>query len=107
MKDISVKQLKTRLDAGEDITIIDIREDWEVGQGMLAQAIHIPMNDVPDAIDQIPQDKPVVIMCRTGNRSQQVIQWLEIEEDYENLLNLAGGIDSWANEIDPAFKGKY
>lgn len=104
MKDITAKQLKSRLDAGEDITIIDVREDWEVAQGKLAQAIHIPMNDIPDSLDQVPRDKPVVIMCRSGNRSDQVIQWLEIEEDYDNLMNLVGGIIDWSRDVDPSIK---
>ena len=50
MKDITPKQLKSRLDAGETIDIIDVREDWEVAQGMIANAIHIPMDDIPDAV---------------------------------------------------------
>jgi sulfur-carrier protein adenylyltransferase/sulfurtransferase len=104
MKDITAKQLKSRLDAGEDIIVIDVREDWEVAQGKLDQAVHIPMDNIPDSIDQIPQDKPVVIMCHTGRRSEQVILWLEAEEDYENLHNLVGGINAWADEFNPSLK---
>src|SRR5688572_9143098 len=102
MKDITAKQLKARLDAGEDITIIDVREDWEVAQSKLTQAIHIPMNDVPDQVDQIPKDKPLVIMCHTGRRSEQVALWLESNEDYEDVLNLVGGIESWSVDVDPS-----
>ena len=101
MKDITPKQLKSRLDAGEAIDIIDVREDWEVAQGMLANAIHIPMDDIPDAVDQISKDKPVVIMCHTGRRSEQVAMWMDTE-GFDNVLNLVGGIDQWSREIDPS-----
>ena len=101
MKDITPKQLKSRLDAGEAIDIIDVREAWEVAQGMLANAIHIPMDDIPDAVDQISKDKPVVIMCHTGRRSEQVAMWMDTE-GFDNVLNLVGGIDQWSREIDPS-----
>jgi rhodanese-related sulfurtransferase len=89
------------LDAGEDIEIIDIREDWEVQNGMLAEAVHIPMNDIPDALDDIPMDKPVVLMCHLGSRSSQVADWMEAQ-GYENLYSLAGGIERWAKDVDPS-----
>jgi rhodanese-related sulfurtransferase len=101
MKDITPKQLKSRLDAGEAIDIIDVREDWEVAQGMLANAIHIPMDNIPDAVDQISREKPVVVMCHTGRRSEQVALWMDTE-GFDNVLNLVGGIDQWSREIDPS-----
>jgi len=101
MKDITPKQLKSRLEAGEAIDIIDVREDWEVAQGMLANAIHIPMDDIPDAVDQISREKPVVVMCHTGRRSEQVALWMDTE-GFDNVLNLVGGIDQWSREIDPS-----
>ena len=101
MQDITPKQLKSRLDAGEAIDIIDVREDWEVAQGMLANAVHIPMDDIPDAVDQISREKPVVVMCHTGRRSEQVAMWMDTE-GFDNILNLVGGIDQWSREIDPS-----
>src|SRR5689334_9876477 len=104
MRDISAKDLKTRLDAGENIDIIDVREDWEVQIGTLPNAIHIPMDDIPDSVDKISKDKPVVIMCHTGRRSEQVVMWLE-SEDFENLYNLVGGIAAWKADVDPSIPG--
>jgi len=104
MKDIAPKDLKARLDAGEDMDIIDVREDWEVQIGTLPNVIHIPMNDIPDAVDRISKDKPVVIYCHTGVRSEQVALWLE-SEDYENILNLVGGIAGWKRDVDPSIPG--
>jgi rhodanese-related sulfurtransferase len=104
MQDITPKELKARLDAGEDIDIIDVREDWEVAKGMLAEAVHIPMNDIPDMLDQIPTDKPVVIMCHLGSRSSQVVAFLEAQ-GYENLMSLDGGIARWSKDVDPSIPG--
>ena len=104
MRDISAKDLKARLDAGEDIDIIDVREDWEVNIGTLPSAIHIPMNDIPDSVDTIAKEKPVVIMCHTGVRSEQVVLWLE-SEDFDNVLNLVGGIAAWKRDVDPSIPG--
>ncbi len=95
---ITPKEVKARLDAGEDIKIIDIREDWELAQMSLDIAEHIPMYDVPDSLDRIPMDKPVVIMCNSGNRSEQVVVWMQAE-GYDNLYNLVGGIQGWMREV--------
>lgn len=101
VREITPKALKARLDSGEDIPIIDIREVWELHQSRLAEAIHIPMNDIPDSLDQIPIDKPVVLMCHLGQRSAFVVDWM-IGQGYDNLYSLAGGIDAWAEEVDPS-----
>jgi rhodanese-related sulfurtransferase len=101
VQEITPKALKARLDAGEIIPIIDIRESWELQQSRLDEAIHIPMNDIPDSLDQIPTDKPVVIMCHLGQRSAMVVDWM-IGQGYDNLYSLEGGIDAWADEVDPS-----
>ena len=104
--EISPKELKSKLDAGENITVIDVREAWELEKGKLAGIVHIPMNDVPNEMDRIPMDTPVVIMCKSGNRSSQVTDWL-IGQGYDNVLNLTGGITRWAKEIDPSLPTTY
>ncbi len=99
IREITPKELKTRLDAGEDIDIVDVREDWELLQSNLDRAIHIPMNDVPEALDRISRDKPVVIMCHLGQRSAQVVRWMQAQ-GYDNVYSLSGGIDRWAHDVD-------
>jgi rhodanese-related sulfurtransferase len=101
VKEISPKDLKARLDAGEDIDIIDVREAWELRQSHLDKARHIPMNDIPDSLDTITHDKPVVIMCHVGGRSYQVVAWMETQ-GYDNLYSLDGGIDGWIHDVDPS-----
>ena len=99
IKNITPKELKARLDAGEALQVIDVREYWEVNLGTLENALHIPMNDIPYQLDDIPQDKPVVFMCHTGVRSANVTEWVQ-QQGYTNALNLVGGIDQWSRDID-------
>ena len=101
INDIMPKDLKARLDAGEALQIIDVREYWEVNLGTIEGAIHIPMNDIPYSLDEIPDDKPVIFMCHTGVRSAQVTEWVK-RQGRENVLNLVGGIERWSREIDPS-----
>ncbi len=101
VREITPKELKVRLDAGEAIDIIDIREAWELHQSRLAGAMHIPMNDIPASLDRIPRDKPIVLMCHMGSRSAMVANWMQ-KQGYDNVYSLAGGIDRWAEEVDPS-----
>jgi sulfur-carrier protein adenylyltransferase/sulfurtransferase len=101
MKDITPKDLKARLDAGEDIDILDVREGWEVNIVALPNNKNIPMNDIPDEVENIAKDKPVVVMCHTGRRSEEVAYFLETE-GFENILNLVGGIAAWKRDVDPS-----
>lgn len=103
VKKITAKALKAQLDAGEAIRVIDVREDYEVAVGALPFAEHIPMNDVPDRMDDIPKTGTVVIMCKVGGRSERVVEFLN-SMGYDNLMNLDGGIMRWAAEIDPTIK---
>ncbi|MBX3084434.1 MAG: rhodanese-like domain-containing protein [Anaerolineae bacterium] len=104
--EISPKDLKARLDAGETIAVIDVREDWEVARGMIDGATHIVMNDIPDSLDQIPKDQPVVFVCKSGRRSEQVTDWVAAQ-GYPNVLNMSGGVMRWTQEVDPSFPGRY
>lgn len=75
--------------------LIDVRTEAEVAQGMIDGAVHIPLHLLPLRAADIPQDKPVVIYCRTGARSSQACAFMAAQ-GYNNLHNLAGGIQSWA-----------
>lgn len=100
-REITPRDVKARLDAGERITLIDVREAWEVRRSQLKGAIHIPMNDIPDSLDRIPKEGMVVFVCHHGGRSMQVAQWLAFQ-GFQNLYNLAGGIERWSMEVDPS-----
>ena len=99
MKEISVAELKAKMDAKEDFQLIDIREQHEIDIAEIGGE-HIPMNDVMTSLDKISKEKPVIIHCRSGQRSGAVVQALESQMGFSNLYNLAGGILAWSDEID-------
>lgn len=95
---ITVKQLKERMDVGENIFLLDVREPHEAEISSIG-ALLIPKNVVRQRLNEIPQDVPVIVHCRTGVRSAEVVRWLE-DEGYHNAVNLAGGINAWAKHVD-------
>jgi rhodanese-related sulfurtransferase len=99
MKSITPTALKQRLDSGEEIQIIDIREEHERAICHI-DGEHMPMSEVLANVDSIRRDIPVVIHCRSGKRSEAVIHTLEQKFGFTNLYNLEGGILLWADEVD-------
>jgi molybdopterin/thiamine biosynthesis adenylyltransferase/rhodanese-related sulfurtransferase len=100
MKEVTVQELKEMIDSGADFQLIDVREPHEFDICNL-QGELIPQADVPHSVDRISKDKKVVIHCRSGARSGNMVQWLEKNHGFTNLYNLKGGILAWAREIDP------
>ena len=101
---LSVKELKQRLDAGEDVFILDVREPYEYQIANIGGTL-IPQNDVPQRLSEIDREREVVVQCRSGARSQRVAEFLK-QAGYAKVANLAGGILAWSDEIDPAVR-KY
>ena len=101
---MSVRELKQRLDQGTAPVIIDVREPHEYQICNLGARL-IPMNAVPARLNEIPRDQEVVIQCKSGGRSQMVADFL-VKSGYTKVSNLAGGILAWATEIDPTLQ-KY
>lgn len=99
LKELTPKQVQQRLRDGLPLTIIDVREAWELAICRLEGALHIPMDDIPDALERIPREGEVVIMCHSGMRSAQVAFWLTMQ-GFTNVYNMAGGIDRWSVEVD-------
>lgn len=99
MKTISVKELKAKIDAKENIQIIDVREPYEAEICTIGGEL-IPMGEVIDNANKIKKDIPVIVHCRSGKRSAAVINALESQLGYTNLINLEGGILAWADEVD-------
>ncbi|MGE0826300.1 MAG: rhodanese-like domain-containing protein [Candidatus Binatia bacterium] len=98
--EISVQQLKTRLDAGDEVVLLDVREPEEVALVRLPGAIHIPMGEVPGRLHELDPDKEIVVYCHHGVRSLRVANFLA-QRDFTQVTSLAGGIDAWAIEIEP------
>jgi sulfur-carrier protein adenylyltransferase/sulfurtransferase len=95
---ITVLELKQRLDAGDNLMILDVREPFEYQIANIGGTL-IPMNEVPQRLAEIDRDREIVVQCRSGGRSQRVAQFLAAQ-GYPNVKNLAGGILAWADQID-------
>lgn len=99
MKEVTVQELKELIDNKADFQLIDVREPHEFDICNLSGEL-IPQGDIPASVDKISKDKQVVIHCRSGARSGNMVQWLEKNHGFTNLYNLKGGILGWAKEID-------
>ncbi|HEX4888633.1 MAG TPA: rhodanese-like domain-containing protein [Luteibaculaceae bacterium] len=100
MKEISVLELRKMMDEKAAFQLIDVREPYEVEICEIG-GVNIPMAELPGQLDQIRKDVPVIIHCRSGARSANMINYLEATFGYSNLYNLKGGILEYAREIDP------
>jgi rhodanese-related sulfurtransferase len=94
MLSITPPELQKKLEAKEDIVLIDVREPFEHEDFNIGGAL-IPMNTIFEQIEKIPTNKTVVLYCVKGIRSTIAIQRLEEKYGYTNLINLSGGIDAW------------
>ena len=100
--EITAEQFKQLRDAKSAITLVDVREPWEVETAKIAGAKLIPMGEVKSrAHQELDPDQHIVVMCHHGVRSMNVTAWLR-QEGFEKAQSLAGGIDRWAREIDPS-----
>lgn len=103
MKSITVQDLKAKREAGEPHQLIDVRESHEC-EICTIDGDHIPMGEIMTRTDEIKKDCPVIIHCRSGQRSMAVVNALETNFGFENLYNLDGGILAWAEEIDQSLE---
>ncbi len=99
--DQTVREIKARLDSGEPLTMLDVREPYELAISHLERTVNIPYSQLPARWTEIPRDRPVVVFCHTGVRSANLIEQLR-GQGYTNLINMTGGIDAWSREIDPS-----
>lgn len=98
---IIVEDVKSALDHGEKLALIDVREPWEFETARIAGAKLIPMGEVPSrAHQELDPDDHIVVYCHHGVRSLNVVNWLR-EQGFENAQSMSGGIDRWARVVDP------
>ena len=96
---MSPEELKSRIDKKEEFILLDIREHDEVAICQIANSIHIPMMEIPNYLNQLPHDKPIVLYCHLGIRSASTIRYM-MDKNFDNLINLDGGIENWAITVD-------
>ena len=102
MPEISATELKQRLDNGEDIQIIDVREANEVAIATIPNTIHIPLGQILNRMSEIDSTRETVVHCKMGGRSARAIMGLKQSGFTGNLINLKGGITAWSNDVDPS-----
>jgi sulfur-carrier protein adenylyltransferase/sulfurtransferase len=97
---ISVQELKRRMDAGESIQLIDVREPFEFEIARIAAAKLIPLGEIAGRADELQHEQVIVVHCHSGRRSAQAVRLLK-QRGFANAYNLEGGIDAWSDLIDP------
>ncbi|HEV7842502.1 MAG TPA: rhodanese-like domain-containing protein [Pyrinomonadaceae bacterium] len=101
MTEITATELKERLDRGDSIQIIDVREPNEYEVARIPDSRLIPLKDVLNRMDEIDPERETVVHCKGGGRSARAIEALRRAGFQGKLLNLKGGITAWSNEVDP------
>ena len=99
--EISVKEVKRLRSEGKQLRLLDIREEWERNLVTIDGSLFIPMDQLSLRIEDLNKGDKTVVFCHTGIRSAAVTAYL-IGQGFEDVINMAGGIDAWAREIDPS-----
>jgi adenylyltransferase/sulfurtransferase len=100
--EITATELKQRIDNGDDIQIIDVREQVEFDVARIPNSKLIPLGQILNRIDEIDQTRDTVVHCKGGGRSARAIEVLKRAGFTGSLTNLHGGIMAWSNEVDPS-----
>jgi adenylyltransferase/sulfurtransferase len=100
MKEVTAAELKAMMDRNEKFQLIDVREQYEHEYANIKGEL-IPMGSILSQHERIEKDKPVIVYCRSGNRSAVIIHEMERRFGFTNLYNLKGGIIAWSDEVDP------
>jgi adenylyltransferase/sulfurtransferase len=100
MQEISATELKQRLDAGDDIQIVDVRQPDEYAVAKIEGAVLIPLGEVVARMDEIDPTRETVVQCKGGVRSAKAIEALTAAGFSGTLINLRGGITAWSDEVD-------
>jgi rhodanese-related sulfurtransferase len=99
IREITPTELQELFDGDNPPSLIDVREEGEAAICAIGGSTLIPMNSLPQRLQEIPRDRPVVLYCHAGMRSMMVGEWLS-QQGFD-ALSLAGGIDRWAREVEP------
>jgi adenylyltransferase/sulfurtransferase len=102
MEEITATELKERLDRGDNLQIIDVREPNEYETARLEGSKLIPLGQITSHMDEIDTTRETVVHCKLGGRSAKAIEALTHAGFTGRLLNLKGGITAWSNDVDPS-----
>jgi len=96
--EITPTEYVARRDRGDALTLLDVREDWELGVASVPGIVHIPMGQVADRLSELDRNKEIAVLCRSGRRSLEVAKFLQ--QNGFRAVNVAGGILAWSRELD-------
>src|ERR1700751_818821 len=98
--EITAEEVKGKLDAGENFTLLDVREPWEFETAKISSAKLMPMGEVPSrAHQELDPEDHIVVVCHHGVRSMNVTAWLR-QQGFEKAQSLRGCIDAWSRRVD-------
>jgi rhodanese-related sulfurtransferase len=107
VSELSAVEVERRLRSGSGpILLLDVREPYERTLATIEPSVHLPMQEVPDRLAELPRDRPIIVYCHSGVRSAMVAGYLE-QNGFSDVSNLAGGIDAWSREVDPGVPRYY
>jgi len=99
MADMTVEELKQRLDRGDDLYVLDVREPNEYQTANIGGHL-IPLNDLPKRMGELDPNREIVVHCKLGGRSAKAVDFLR-QSGFSKVHNLVGGINAWSERIDP------
>ncbi len=100
-RSITVQELRRWRDENREFALLDVREPWELEICRFSDAHAIPLYDLTGRVSELKGSGPLVVICHHGIRSQQAVAWLRAN-GVVRAINLSGGLDAWAREIDPS-----
>ena len=101
VEEITATELKNRIDAGEDVQIIDVRQPEEYAFAKIEGAKLIPLGELPSRLNELDPTREVIFQCKSGVRSARAVEFVQ-QSGYQGIAkNLRGGITAWSNEVDP------
>ena len=103
--EITASELHTRLESGEALVLLDVREAFERRIADLPNhgQLRIPVAEVGERVDELDPTKRTVVYCRSGSRSAAIVRYLGAQ-GFDDVLNLKGGILAWRSEVDPSLR---
>lgn len=97
IKEVTPVEVEEIIANNKDTVIIDVREDEEVANGMIHDALHIPLQQIPEKLTNLNKEKEYILVCRSGGRSMKAALYME-EEGFK-VANMVGGMLEWTDEI--------
>jgi len=101
IKDMTPREFLERRTGGAEMTLLDVREDWETQLAPVpTDIVHIPMGQIGDRLGELNPQREIVVICRSGGRSLEVARFLA-SHGFGSVYNLVGGILAWSRDLDP------